>query len=134
MHTVQQSLAVGWFPESEWALALQRWPSLADEMPRDHLDYRGAIEARLRSVNAGTRGAQLLMVALSVAGIEAQAEQDGADAASTELRGRTASLLAAQGLGTAWPPGRNAPCWCASRRKYKYCCQTLDAPVAPAES
>jgi hypothetical protein len=21
-----------------------------------------------------------------------------------------------------WPPGRNAPCWCGSARKYKKCC------------
>jgi uncharacterized protein YecA (UPF0149 family) len=23
---------------------------------------------------------------------------------------------------TAWPPGRNQPCWCGSGRKYKKCC------------
>ncbi|TDC03308.1 SEC-C metal-binding domain-containing protein, partial [Actinomadura bangladeshensis] len=22
----------------------------------------------------------------------------------------------------AWPPERNAPCWCGSGRKYKKCC------------
>ena len=22
----------------------------------------------------------------------------------------------------AWPPGRNDPCWCGSRTKYKKCC------------
>jgi len=25
----------------------------------------------------------------------------------------------------AWPPGRNDPCWCGSRRKYKKCCGAL---------
>ncbi len=129
MPAVQQSLAVGWFPESEWALALQRWPSLAEEMPREHVAYRAAIEVRLRNVSAGTRGAQLIMVALTVEALEAQADQDGADAGSTELRGRTASLLAGQGQGSPWPPGRNDPCWCASGRKYKHCCQALEAPV-----
>jgi hypothetical protein len=129
MPAVQQSLAVGWFPESEWALALQRWPSLAEEMPREHVAYRAAIEVRLRNVSAGTRGARLIMVALTVEALEAQADQDGADAGSTELRGRTASLLAGQGQGSPWPPGRNDPCWCASGRKYKHCCQALEAPV-----
>jgi SEC-C motif len=129
MPTVQQSLAVGWFPESEWAVALQRWPSLAEEMPREHVAYRAAIEARLGNVSAGTRGAQLVMVPLTVEALEARAEQDGADAGSTELRGRTASLLAGQGLGTPWPPGRNEPCWCGSARKYKHCCQALEAPA-----
>ncbi len=131
MPAVQQSLAVGWFPESEWAVALQRWPSLAEEMPRDHVAYRAAIEARLRNVSTGTRGARLIMVPLTVAALEARAEQDGADAGSTELRGRAASLLAGQGLGTPWPPGRNDPCWCDSGRKYKHCCQALESP-APA--
>jgi len=28
----------------------------------------------------------------------------------------------AGGAAIAWPPGRNAPCWCGSRRKYKKCC------------
>ncbi|WP_246077495.1 SEC-C metal-binding domain-containing protein [Actinomadura hallensis] len=23
-----------------------------------------------------------------------------------------------------WPPERNAPCWCASGRKYKKCCNS----------
>ena len=25
---------------------------------------------------------------------------------------------------TAWPPGRNQPCWCGSGCKYKKCCAT----------
>jgi uncharacterized protein YecA (UPF0149 family) len=28
-----------------------------------------------------------------------------------------------------WPPGRNAPCWCGSGRKYKKCCGP--APAEP---
>ncbi|MFF1820557.1 SEC-C domain-containing protein [Kribbella sp. NPDC058245] len=26
------------------------------------------------------------------------------------------------GVGVAWPPGRNQPCWCGSGVKYKRCC------------
>jgi hypothetical protein len=29
----------------------------------------------------------------------------------------------------AWPPGRNAPCWCASGRKYKKCCGAVRRPA-----
>ena len=28
----------------------------------------------------------------------------------------------APGPMLAWPPGRNEPCWCGSRAKYKKCC------------
>ena len=38
------------------------------------------------------------------------------------------ATLLAEGPGVVWPPGRNAPCWCGSERKYKKCC----GPVAAA--
>jgi uncharacterized protein YecA (UPF0149 family) len=27
-----------------------------------------------------------------------------------------------------WPPGRNDPCWCGSRTKYKKCCLPRPRP------
>ena len=33
-----------------------------------------------------------------------------------------AAHVLAGGDALAWPPGRNAPCWCGSQRKYKLCC------------
>jgi len=126
---VLQSLAVGWFPEAEWRVALERWPSLGEEMPRAHDAYRAAIEARLRTISAGTRGARLVMVPLTVEAIDAHAAaHPDADPGSAELRGRTASALAAEGAGVVWPPGRNEACWCGSGRKYKTCCAALPAP------
>ena len=70
---MQQILSVGWFPESEWSAALQRWPELGDEMPRDHLAYRAAIEHRLRAVSGQTVGARLVATPLTV---DAVAEQE----------------------------------------------------------
>lgn len=32
----------------------------------------------------------------------------------------------------AWPPGRNEPCWCGSRTKYKKCCLPRARPAARA--
>lgn len=41
-----------------------------------------------------------------------------------ELRGRrrVRQALGLQPDSLDWPPERNAPCWCASGRKYKKCC------------
>ncbi|MHA6802773.1 SEC-C metal-binding domain-containing protein [Salinifilum ghardaiensis] len=40
------------------------------------------------------------------------------------------------GRGLAWPPERNAACWCGSQRKYKKCCGApgfAEEPSSPAE-
>lgn len=129
---MQQTLAVGWFPSDQWEVAVDRWPSLAEEMPRDHTAYRAAIQARMKDIAPRTVGARLVMVELTVAEIDERAAAEGLDADSTELRGRTASALAQQGHGTPWPPARNDPCWCGSAKKYKFCCDQLVAPPAPA--
>jgi len=131
---VQQILSVGWFPVDEWAAALERWPELADEMPRDHLAYRAAIEHRLRVVSPQTVGARLVATPLTVEAVldqEALAAEAGeSEVPGSQIRGRAASLRAQQGFGTAWPPERNAACWCGSGRKYKQCCAALPAPPA----
>ena len=130
MPCVQQVLAVGWFPEAEWSTAVERWPELADELPSDHADYLATIEARMAAMTARAVGARLVMVALTVAGLDERATADGLDAGSPELRGRVASTLAALGEGTAWPPGRNDVCWCGSGAKYKRCCGAAKARAA----
>jgi hypothetical protein len=43
-------------------------------------------------------------------------QQTRLDYTSQQLRDDTATI--------AWPPPRNAPCWCDSGRKYKKCCGT----------
>ena len=129
---MQQILSVGWFPEDEWAAALEQWPELGDEMPRDHVAYRAAIEHRLRAVALQTVGARLVPTPLTVAAVleqEALAASEGGEPAGAQVRGRAASLRAQQGFGTAWPPERNAACWCGSGRKYKQCCACLPAPA-----
>jgi uncharacterized protein YecA (UPF0149 family) len=119
---VQQTLAVGWFPAEEWSQAVERWPDLVDELPREHDAYLATIEARMADVNSRATGARLVMVALTVGALEERATADGMDSGSPDLRGRVASTLAQNGAGTVWPPARNEPCWCASGAKYKYCC------------
>jgi uncharacterized protein YecA (UPF0149 family) len=119
---VQQTLAVGWFPASEWEQAVDRWPDLVEELPREHGAYLAAIEARMADVSSRATGTRLVMVALTVNELDQRAAADDLDGGSPELRGRVASTLAQSGGGTVWPPARNEPCWCASGLKYKHCC------------
>jgi hypothetical protein len=119
---VRVTLGVGWFPEAEWALAIERWPHLTDEMPAAHDAYRAAIDARLRAMQPALKGARLGVVALSVEAVEARAAADDLDAGSGEARGRVAAEATRLGQAVSWPPGRNDPCWCGSGEKYKRCC------------
>ena len=133
MTVVQQTFAIGWFPPSDWSLALQRWPALGDDLPHDHDGYRGSVEGRMRNIRDRARGMRLLMVPVTVQDIEDQALADGADPDSAEVRGRAASRLAQQGAGRQWPPARNDRCWCGSTAKYKFCCRALaDTALPPA--
>ncbi len=129
---VQQTFAIGWFPSSDWAPALERWPELGEELPRDHDGYRASVEGRMRAISDRARGMRLLMVLVTVADIDEQALADGADPNDPEVRGRAASRLAQAGAGRNWPPARNDPCWCASEIKYKFCCGANVAVTPPA--
>ena len=116
---MQRMLAVGWFPQAEWELAVSRWPELAAEMPRDHDAYLLAVQRRVKEINSTMTGVRLVMVALSVAEIDVAAVAEGMDAGSAELRGRVATTAALRGVGCVWPPARNDRCWCGSAAKYK---------------
>ncbi|MFN0027187.1 MAG: SEC-C domain-containing protein [Acidimicrobiales bacterium] len=129
---VQQTFAIGWFPSTDWALALERWPELGEDLPWDHDGYKASVESRMRAIGDRARGMRLLMVPVTVADIDQQAHTDSADADSPEVRGRAASRLAQEGLGKNWPPARNELCWCASGVKYKFCCATNSAMAPPA--
>ncbi|MGH9120915.1 MAG: SEC-C metal-binding domain-containing protein [Acidimicrobiales bacterium] len=56
-------------------------------------------------------------------------EDEDEDAGSGEARSSYAADIARRGAALPWPPGRNAPCWCGSGRKYKTCCGPT--PIAP---
>lgn len=50
----------------------------------------------------------------------------------SQLRAQYAADVARDPSRTiAWPPGRNAPCWCGSGRKYKKCCGASGAEESP---
>ncbi|MFN0091437.1 MAG: SEC-C domain-containing protein [Acidimicrobiales bacterium] len=128
--------AVGWFPEQEWAKALERWPELAEEMPREYDGYVREVQQRLLRFPAPP-GMRLFTTPLDVDGLvahaEAHAEAGGeGDPGSSDARGQYAAELLRAGKGEPWPPARNARCWCGSGRKYKVCCALVSAEPAPA--
>ena len=49
----------------------------------------------------------------------------GLSPADRRSRGSFIELERDAGAAVAWPPGRNAPCWCTSGLKYKRCCGAL---------
>lgn len=53
----------------------------------------------------------------------AYAAERGQDPADEQIRAEHLRQRIEEGAPTlTWPPGRNAPCWCGSARKYKKCC------------
>lgn len=122
-------LAVGWFPASEWAAAIDRWPRLLDDNPADHARYSHEIEARTKRIARAVAGQPLHIAPLAVNDLEDFAAIEGEDPGTAEMRASYAAEVLAQGLAIVWPPERNQPCWCGSGRKYKKCCGPV--PVAP---
>lgn len=122
-------VAVAWFPEPEWQEAQRRWPYLLDELPADHPSYSHEIEARTKRITKSLRGTTLHIAPLTVDGLVRYATQHAEDPGAASSRSRFAAELLRLGQAIRWPPGRNAPCWCGSGRKYKQCCGP--APPAP---
>ena len=108
------------WPERDFAVAKQRWPHLLDQAT-SHGQYRARLESQLR--DTALRGpSKIGLVHARVDALHDYAERTGG---SVEDAATRRGYLAEQaGLGNllAWPPGRNAPCWCGSAVKYKKCC------------
>lgn len=112
--------AVAWFPRDQMEAALERWPTLADDLSSGD-SYCQIVEARLREARAAT-GRAPSVAPLEVEAFIEFAEAEELDPATGAARARFAALLGNRGEVVPWPPGRNEPCWCGSGRKYKRCC------------
>ena len=112
---------MAYFPPAMYEQARER--DLLDATSyREHADYRREVEQQLQAMSADGRG-PMRLVTLDVPGLLAYAERTGKDPASRRTRLAYVSWLGEQGADTvAWPPERNAACWCGSGRKYKKCC------------
>jgi hypothetical protein len=112
------------FPEAALAQLLAARPGMADELGRDWDAHRAIVEGELQAADAE---GEVLEVEVATPELLAAMLSDSADAD------------AEPGPRLAWPPGRNDPCWCGSRAKYKKCClprgrDGAEAGPPPAET
>ena len=124
-------VALAWLPADEYADWPQRWPDLTDSpllhdedgMPVTHDVYCRRMEGRLRAHREAGMP-RLSVVPVRSAEFLPWVSENAADEADpSQLRAQYAADVARDPSRTvAWPPGRNEPCWCGSRRKYKKCC------------
>lgn len=105
------------FQRSERAEACERWP---EEYEATGEEYYRAAEHRWRELAAGGVPA-IRVVPATVAGLCDFAERTGGSPVDSAVKARYSETIAEQGV-IAWPPPRNAPCWCGSGTKYKKCC------------
>jgi tetratricopeptide (TPR) repeat protein len=116
----QIAWTLAWFPPDQHAAVVTRWPWLREDLS-DPTVYSGRLEGNLRQLHRET-GRRPSIASLDVDEFSDWATRAGYDADAGSSRSRYAAELARSGHATAWPPGRNDPCWCRSGRKYKRCC------------
>lgn len=126
--TASTVVSLAWFSAGEWEKATAIWPDLLEDLPADHTAYSHRIEARMKRLARALAGHPMRVGPITVDGLSAFSGAEGDDAGTAEARSSYAAELARRGEAIPWPPGRNAPCWCGSGRKYKTCC----GPILPA--
>ena len=105
------------FQRAELSVASLRWPSVFDEAAEDYYAHAERVYRDFR--NAGLSSIRL--VPAKAADLAAFAAEVGESVEDASLRSRFAAS-ADPATTIAWPPERNAACWCGSDRKYKKCC------------
>jgi tetratricopeptide (TPR) repeat protein len=105
------------FQRGERAEAQRRWPEA----------YGGTGEEYFTGTELGWRdlrdagAAGITVVPVTVSGLVEFAEQVGGSPTDSAVKNRYSTRIAGS-VGLAWPPSRNAACWCGSGTKYKKCC------------
>jgi hypothetical protein len=107
------------WPRDEIARAHQSWPQLVEHTDIDAIARDREADNRTLS-SAGTP--RITMVPLTVAGLNEFVDRTGGDPIDGSTRREYMAEIVAEGGAIAWPPARNAPCWCGSAAKYKKCC------------
>jgi tetratricopeptide (TPR) repeat protein len=111
---------LAWFPPTERAAAVGRWPELAADFEHP-AGYSRRIEKHLRRLQSAL-GRRPSVAPIDVEALVEWAATEGHDPAGGEARSEYAATLASSGGAISWPPGRNDACWCRSGEKYKRCC------------
>jgi hypothetical protein len=118
-----------WFPPDQWPRALERWPDLADDFEtQTYEEYVRILEVQLQVLRSASPGDRLGLAPIVVDTYLTWCEEEGADPEAGASRAAYAAETSRRGEAVPWPPERNSPCWCASGRKYKQCCDTVVVP------
>lgn len=105
------------FQRAERAEAQRRWPQEYGDPDEEHFP---AAERRWREL-AEMGVPSIRVVPATVAGLVEYAERTGGSPTDSDVKS-TYSRTFPEENTIAWPPARNAPCWCGSGAKYKKCC------------
>jgi len=97
------------WPQALFEALLDARPDLAEDLGSTWTEHRAGVESILRADSED--GVPTVTLEFATPAMLA-ATVDGNDEATDYLTLPT----------MAWPPGRNAPCWCGSTLKYKKCC------------
>ncbi|MDA2812235.1 SEC-C domain-containing protein [Nocardiopsis sp. RSe5-2] len=120
-HRVPQEVGTLYWPKEQFGPLLKARPELAEQIGTDHAEYTANFEKMLSLLSA--QGVQRLSVGRGdVAEFVRFLEERGISQADENVIADYGAELQRTGENTAWPPGRNNPCWCGSGRKYKKCC------------
>jgi hypothetical protein len=96
---------LAWFPSTERAAAIERWPALAADFDRPD-GYSRRIEVQLRRLRSAL-GQRPSVAPIVVEALVEWAATEGHDPDSGEARSEYAAILASTGDAISWPPGRN---------------------------
>jgi hypothetical protein len=116
---VPREVRILFWPRDEIARAHRSWPQLVQHTDTDAIARDREADNRALSA-AGTP--RITMVPLTVAGLNEFVDRTGGDPTEGITRREYMAQILAEGGAIAWPPARNAPCWCGSAAKYKKCC------------
>lgn len=105
------------FRRDERAEARRRWPDAYADADEEHFP---AAERRWRELTEQGVPA-IRVVPATVAGLVEYAERTGGSPLDSQVKAAYSRTFPEEAT-LAWPPPRNAACWCGSGAKYKKCC------------
>jgi len=115
------ALAVVW-PEPQYRAVIARWPGLAALLGSTWDECR--VRTQRYCVLADGHGLRIMQEAGDAAALGEHLAAEGvAQPSERDLAAYPDLRTVAPTAMTAWPPERNARCWCGSAAKHKRCCR-----------
>jgi len=104
-----------WFPAQEYERALASLPGFAADLGRrPYTDYCAGLDLVLRDTSRQRPADHVGLVEVRVDDYLVWCRVGQRDPDESAVCAAYATERAGSGAVTHWPPGRNAPCWCAS--------------------